>query len=153
MEANCSISTRLNNTPHTSCSLIDSHNYNHPPVSLPDAIHPNPLCAHKMSCCLSQIPVIPLSILLVILTLPHSCLSKFSTTYPGTATTGLETCLANSTFTSETIVLHEHCREAFKCIMDNIPNFGQSILSSGAAILGFVRASQTPPPSLPKSKR
>lgn len=66
------------------------------------------------------------------------CLAKFHPTYAGTAADGVRECIANSGFTPQNITLRGNCREAFKCVMDNIPNQGQSILSSGAAILGFV---------------
>jgi hypothetical protein len=65
--------------------------------------------------------------------------AKFQETYNGIAADGVDACIRNSNLTRGSIVLNDNCREAFKCVMQNIPNYGQTILSSGSAILGFVR--------------
>jgi hypothetical protein len=88
----------------------------------------------------SNTPVsVPIIIFIILLTvLPHPTLSKFSNTYSGIAATGLQACLSNSTFTPSSLTQRENCRDGFRCVMDNIPGLEQSILSSGAAILGFI---------------
>ncbi|KAF2690391.1 hypothetical protein K458DRAFT_102541 [Lentithecium fluviatile CBS 122367] len=64
--------------------------------------------------------------------------ANFQHIYKGIASEGIQSCLANSQFTPETIVLRRNCGAAFKCVMDHISNERQSILSSGSAILGFL---------------
>ena len=65
--------------------------------------------------------------------------AKFQETYNGIVAGGVDACIRNSNFTHESVELKGNCREASKCVMQNIPNYGQTILSSGSAILGFVR--------------
>ncbi|KAG9188826.1 hypothetical protein G6011_07531 [Alternaria panax] len=64
--------------------------------------------------------------------------AKLQETYVGIATDDVQACIQNSDFTRETIILKQNCREAFKYVMDNILNYGQTILSSGLAIVEFV---------------
>lgn len=81
---------------------------------------------------------LPPSLLLAFAILPLLSSAKFQNTYEGLAASGVQTCIATSDFTSQNITLRRNCGEAFACIMANIPNQHQSILSSGSAILGFV---------------
>lgn len=87
--------------------------------------------------------------LLVIATLSAA---KFGETYKGIAKDGVQSCINNSNFTRESLILRQNCREGFKCVMDNIPNYGQSILSSGSAILGFVSCSSFSVDSLAETR-
>ncbi|KAF2008543.1 hypothetical protein BU24DRAFT_456312 [Aaosphaeria arxii CBS 175.79] len=66
------------------------------------------------------------------------CIAKFQYTYHGIALDGVQACIANSDFTPINITFEGSCRPAFECVMRNIPNQRQSILSSGSAILGFI---------------
>ncbi|KAF2831431.1 hypothetical protein CC86DRAFT_366792 [Ophiobolus disseminans] len=74
----------------------------------------------------------------VFFVLAAPCTAKFDPVYAGTASDGVRACIANSSFTIQNITLRENCRDAFQCVMDNIPGDAQSILSSGSAILGFI---------------
>lgn len=74
---------------------------------------------------------------ITIFTLVHLTTAKFEQVYAGIAFRGVQACLANSTWSPETMQLRRNCGEAFQCVMDKIPNSSQSILSSGSAIIGF----------------
>lgn len=82
-----------------------------------------------------------LSLPLIILTiLPTLVSSKFTHIYRGIATDGFEACLNDPTFnfTRETISLQKNAGHGFTCIMANIGNDRQTILSAGASILGLI---------------
>jgi hypothetical protein len=65
--------------------------------------------------------------------------AKFKEIYLGIATDGVQACIHHSNFTLAQMTTKSNCGDAFKCVINNIPNQYQSILSSWAAILGFVR--------------
>lgn len=82
-----------------------------------------------------------LSLTLTILTiLPALVSSKFTHIYRGIATDGYNACLndPNFNFTRETISYRANAGHGFTCIMANIGNDRQTILSAGASILGLI---------------
>lgn len=78
------------------------------------------------------------SLLLAICTLVTLCSAKFEHNYAGISSEGVQACIDNSNFTRATITLRGNCGNAYACIMDNISNSKQSILSSGTSILALV---------------
>lgn len=66
------------------------------------------------------------------------CSAKFEHNYDGIASGGVQSCIINSDFTEESITLRDNCRDAYACIMSNLANSDQSILSSGSSILALV---------------
>jgi hypothetical protein len=82
---------------------------------------------------------LPTNSLFVLYILVALCSAKFDHNYRGIASEGVQSCIINSNFTKESITLRQNCRDAFACIMDNLANSEQSILSSGSSILALVR--------------
>lgn len=79
-----------------------------------------------------------LHVIVAFLSLASPSAAKFQYTYAGVTLDGVQSCIANSNFTLGDITAKRNCRRAFECVMRNIPAYGQTILSSGSAILGFV---------------
>lgn len=81
---------------------------------------------------------LPTKSLFVLCILVALCSAKFEHNYIGIASEGVQRCVTNSDFTQETITFRDNCREAYACIMSNLENSEQSILSSGSSILALV---------------
>jgi len=67
---------------------------------------------------------------------PRLAYAKFLIVYKGVATDGRDTCTFN--LTQDQITNRSSCRAIFRCIMEELDNYDQSILSSGSAILAFI---------------
>jgi hypothetical protein len=77
---------------------------------------------------------------LSLVTLISSCQAKFKHTYSEIAGNAVNACLkdTNYKFDRYNITLRNNCRDAFDCVLSNVPDRMQMNLSSGSAILGFV---------------
>lgn len=87
------------------------------------------------------------SYLLLWLLIAGLAAAKFDALMSQTSRDGLQACLASGTY-NETSSIYSvaGCGEGFRCIMANIDNSGQTILSTGSAILGFVGCDCCPCP-------
>ncbi|KAF2107021.1 hypothetical protein BDV96DRAFT_589992 [Lophiotrema nucula] len=73
---------------------------------------------------------------LFVLSFARSVYAKFSVVYQGIATAGRDTCTLN--LTQYQIEKPSSCGAIFRCILTELDNYDQAILSSGNAILGFI---------------